>query len=143
MYQNGDITTRGAHEVEYKHEYVTSVTSKGKYIGAPDGEDNWTKFKRPGGFYWKEGGSNTNVSITLGGAYGSVSVSVPLGKTTGSTGRYISAPTNVNCKLVVYRDVTVTRYAVYKRFIGTTKWQFVKYENDTTWSNLTLDVVTQ
>ena len=135
-----DITTR-AHDVEYKRKVYKENTVYHQYIGTPD-NGKWTTFTKPGQFCWSDGGNKTSVTITLGSGYGSVSASIPLGKTGGSE-LCIAAPTNVKCRLVLYRDVTVTKYEVYRRLTGTKKWIFDHYETGSSWDNTTLEVETK
>ncbi|MGL5711991.1 MAG: hypothetical protein ACRCX2_03155 [Paraclostridium sp.] len=86
-----------------------------------------TVFNSPGGFFWQDGGSNKTVSISVG--YGTFSVSVPLGKVTGSSGQYISSPwTKVPVKLHVAKDIKVQKYNVYRKPKYGGQWQFYKVD---------------
>lgn len=67
----------------------------------------------PGYIYWIDGGTPENFSLNLG--YGPISISVSPGNKSNIVGGYAAlCPANIACKLFVYRDLLVSRYAVYK-----------------------------
>jgi len=73
-----------------------------------------TVFSPPGGgFYWSDGGHEVSVSFTV--AWGPFSLSVSPGGT-GSSGQIQKSPyTNHACKLIIYKDIQVTRYDFYRK----------------------------
>ncbi len=67
----------------------------------------------PGYIFWVDGGTTENFSLNLG--YGPISISVSPGSKSSVVGGYMAyCPADIACKLFVYRDLTVRRYAVYK-----------------------------
>lgn len=120
-----DVQITRAGDIEYKREVVETKNFTKKYIGVAGNQPSGgTVFSSPGGFYWSDGGNIVNVSFAL--SAGPVSIGISAGKT-GSSGTYISAPVNTACKLHVYRDVTVRKYALYKRTVGSNTWTLDSY----------------
>lgn len=131
-------------EYVYKLEKVgtRSVTKKG--IGFAGNQGTGVTFTTPGGFYWSDGGYNTNVSLSMNFGYGAVSfgVSVSAGKV-GSSGAYISSPyLNRKCKLYIYKDLSVTQYKVYRKYKydPDTSYSFYGYQYSSTTTNYYLEV---
>lgn len=116
-----------AGDVEYKRVLEETKSFTRKYIGPAGGQpSNGTVFETGGGFYWNDGGNN--VSVSFGLSTGPVSLSVSVGKVGGTTGIYAAAPTNKACKLQIYKDITVYKYALYKRPAGSTSWTLDTYQ---------------
>lgn len=117
-----DRTRAGWNEYEYKVDIINDETKLVRCGYAGGQPSKGTAFANPGGFYWQDGGYN--VSVSVGVSFGNYSASVSLGKT-GGTGQYISVPsTNVYYKLVVSRNIRVTKTKQYRRLKGTSKWEF-------------------
>lgn len=113
---------------EYKTELQGSNIAKKVRIGyAGNQPANGTYFSSPGGFYWTDGGYEIDVSVSV--SYGIFSVSIARGSA-GSSGSYISSPyINKACKLLIYKDIKVSHYKIYRRpIMGPNVWEFV---NDT------------
>lgn len=113
---------------EYKLEKVgTNVDTKTKIGYAANQPANGTVFASKGGFYWSDGGNETTVSFSVG--YGVFSMSVSPGKT-GTSGTWIQSPyVNTAVKLLIYKDITVTKYDKYRKPIaGNGKWEYVGNE---------------
>lgn len=83
-----------------------------------------TVFATEGGFYWTDGGYETNVSFNVG--YGGFSLGVSRGKTGGESGKYIKSPyVNQACKLYIHKDIRVSHAKAYRRNYNTTgPWIF-------------------
>jgi hypothetical protein len=110
----------------YKEVKVDSKTAVKVPIGYAGGQPlNGTVFPNTtSGFYWNDGGYNVSVSISVG--YGPMSVSVSCGST-GGTGYYVNAPiANKAVKLYIYKDLTTTRYKLYKVYYSGQQ-QFLNY----------------
>lgn len=121
-----DVQITRAGDTEYKRELVETKSFTKKYIGiAGNQPSGGTVFKSAGGFYWSDGGNIVNVSFAL--AAGPVSIGISAGKS-GSSGTYISAPVNVACKLHIYKDVTVRKYALYRKTVGSSTWILDSYD---------------
>lgn len=75
-----------------------------------------TRFSTGGGFYYSEsGGSTCTLNVGFGGEYGTISVSVPLGKK-ASSGYYVNVPDKVNYyKLYVSKEYDLMAYKLYHR----------------------------
>ena len=82
-----------------------------------------TVFSSTGGFYWPNGGNETSVSFSAG--YDIFSMSVSPGKT-GTSGEWITSPYfNTTVKLLISKDITVTKYYKYRKPIaGNGKWEY-------------------
>ena len=121
-----DVQITRAGDTEYKRELVETKTFTKKYIGVAGNQPSGgTVFNSAGGFYWSDGGNIINVSFAL--SAGPVSIGISAGKS-GSSGTYISAPVNTACKLHVYKDVTVRKYALYKKTVGSSTWTLDSYD---------------
>lgn len=131
-----------AHDVEYKRDRIGSETDYDVYAGPANGQPvNGTIFTSPGGFHWSDGGLFNSVTVSFGVSFGRFSTSVSVGSVGGTTGKLISAPTGVRCKLYVYRDITCTRYANYERMRGSTgPWTFTGYDDVITVTGERLEV---
>ena len=114
-------------EYEYKLEKVgTNVATKTKIGYAANQPANGTVFASKGGFYWSDGGNETSVSFSVG--YGVFSVSVSPGKT-GTSGTWIQSPYANSVKLMIYKDITVTKYDKYRKpTAGNGKWEYAGNE---------------
>ncbi len=104
------------NDYEYKAVLVGTQTNKKVRIGYAGNQPvNGTSFASPGGFYWTDGGYDVSVSVSF--AYELFSVSVSAGKT-GASGTWISSPyINIPCKLLIYKDIEVSKYQLYRRLI--------------------------
>lgn len=124
------ISTR-AHDMEYYKEEIDSTT---EYIdlGEADGQpEEGTCFDSPGGsFYWTEGGSSVDASVTLGGEL--VSISLTPGEISDRVTQYSQdAPPNRYYKLGVIKKVKVTKYKIYRRLQGSQgAWTFDSYTTE-------------
>ena len=110
---------------EYRLDKVgTNVAKKVKIGYAANQPANGTVFSSTGGFYWSDGGNEVSVSFSIG--YGVFSMSVSPGKT-GTSGEWITSPyLNTPVKLLISKDITVTKYAKYRKPIaGNGGWQYV------------------
>lgn len=136
-----DVVRPTAHDVEYKRTLVSSESIDETPIGFASGQPaNGTIFTSPGGFFWNDGGLFNSVDISFSVSWGIVSASVSVGST-GTTGESISAPTNTRCKLFIYKEFTVDRYANYERVRGSTgAWTFTGYEDIVTTTGHRLEV---
>lgn len=116
-----------ANDWDYKWVDVDSKTLTKVRIGeAGNQPSKGTVFTSPGGFFWQDG--SPFVELSLGFTFGKVTVNAAKGSV-GSTGDYISAPVDVPCKLIIYKDIKVTKYAVYRKKPFTSQeWTFDRYE---------------
>lgn len=114
-YLNGLIVPM-TNDYEYKAVLVGTQTNRKVRIGyAANQPVNGTSFASPGGFYWTDGGNEVSVSVSF--AYEMLSVSVSPGQT-GASGTWISSPyVNIPCKLLIYKDIQVSKYQLYRRLI--------------------------
>jgi len=136
--QEPTVVTPKAGDTEYKRELVETKNFTKKYIGVAGNQpSNGTVFMSPGGFYWSDGGSTVSVSFAL--TTGAISLGISVGKT-GSSGQYIDAPVNTACKLHIYKDITVNKYAVYKKTVGSSTWVFDRYDYGTETTRVYLEV---
>lgn len=120
-----NLNRKRSPEYEYRLEKVgTEVAKKVKIGYAANQPANGTVFSSPGGFYWSDGGSEVSVSFSIG--YGVFSISVSPGKT-GTSGDWIETPyLNTPVKLLISKDITVTKYNKYRKPIaGSGGWQYV------------------
>ena len=109
---------------EWRIEYGTPVSHTFEGFAGNQPAVNGYRFPTGGGFYYSEsGGPNVSVSLSLGGKYGSVSVSTNLGNKS-TTGLFITAPDTVNYyKLWVAKTVRYTPYTLYTRETSVSEWQ--------------------
>ena len=80
------------------------------------------------GGIWVNSGSNTTVSVSV--SYGIFSIGVTPGKISKTTGQYIASPyIKKPCKLLIHKDIKVTKYKQYRKStMGTgSKWVFTGY----------------
>jgi hypothetical protein len=119
-----NLTKQRSPLYEYKTEKVGTQTDEKVKIGYAENQPvNGTVFKSKGGFYWSNSGSNVTVSV----AYGSFSVGITPGKT-GSAGYYIESPyINQACKLMIHKDIQVTKYKQYRRVVmgNGAEWEYI------------------
>lgn len=114
-YENGDIvplndigdykTTYAEAKEKVFSEYAANQPTKG------------TKFSTGGGFYYSPDGGNCKFDVAIGGAYGVISVSIPIGKvTTSTTGYFVTVPTTTSYyKLKVNKKYEIQAYAIYHK----------------------------
>jgi len=70
-----------------------------------------------GSIYWVDNGATESFSVNIG--YGPISISISPGSRSNVVSNYAAqCPANVSCKLYIYRDLSVTQYAVYKHQYG-------------------------
>ncbi len=124
------ISTR-AHDMEYYKEKLGSTTETID-LGAAEGQpDDGTKFDSPGGaFYWTEGGSSIDVSVSIAGK--AVSIDLTPGEISDKVTQYSqNVPPNRYYKLGVKKTVKVTQYKIYRRLQGSTgAWTFDSYTTE-------------
>ena len=114
-----------AHDMEYTLELVGSETKELYDFGAAGNQDADGGWFLPAGsyLYWSETGDTGSFSLSF--AYGLFSVSVDLGEVnTGSVGVSVPALAETECWIHVYKDVTIYKYKVYERLMGTSTWHF-------------------
>ncbi len=123
------LTTSGLERTpiyEYKIEQVGAPQIARKVqIGFADNQPiGGTVFASPEGFYWTESGSTGSVTFAVG--YGMFSLGVTPGKV-GGTGSYIQSPyVNLPCKLMVHKDIQVTKYKEYRKYVmGDGSWEYI------------------
>lgn len=131
-----------APEYEYKYVKVESSTARKVRIGYASGQpSNGTVFMSPGGFWWKTGGS-TSVPVSVSVSFGVFSVIASPGSVQ-SAGTYVSSPyVNQACKLLVYKDIEISKVEVYrKRAMTTDTWTLYTTEYPSAQTRDYLEVV--
>lgn len=120
------ITPR-AHDMESKREVVGTYVDTKRRIGFAGGQPANGVVMSDGYIYYVDSGNEVPISITCN--LGKISVGISSGYVSNSvTGYSVRAIPNTPCKLVVYKDITVTKYAVYERLAGSDlPWKFVHY----------------
>lgn len=110
---------------EYIYDWrpVDKITTIKKEVGyAANQPANGTVFSSNGGFYWQDGGYNTNISLNI--SYGIFSISVSKGSV-APTGLWITSPyINTPVKLYIHKDIITTKYAVYRKLKYGGEWTY-------------------
>lgn len=135
-----DISIRSSTGYDYKNELIATKTVSKVPIGfAANQPSNGTVFASTGGFFWQDGGNNVSLSLSVGLAYGPVSVSVSASPGSSSnTGSYIQSPwINKPVKLFIYKDIQVSQYKAYRKArMGNGGWEYIRtFETSTPTTN--------
>ena len=118
--------------IEYEDRYVRVGYAAGQYPGG-------AKLGKGGSISWIDGGDSVQLSVAV--TYGVFSVSATLGSvTSGVTAYNPKVPdylADSYVKLVVYKTIRITKYAVYRRHALTSEeWTFVEYQYRSSTQNI-------
>lgn len=125
------FSTQAEAETASTYIYKTVYgTPKWKTVSTyPSGQPTKGKrFNTGGGFHYSDSakGSKVSASVNFGGKFGNISISVPFGKVTSTSGDIINVPSSkYYYKLKVTKKVKVKPYIVYKKLRNKSdaKWQ--------------------
>lgn len=92
--------------------YAGNQPAKGKSFG-----DSGGSF-----FYSASGGPSVSVTATIGGAWGNISFSIPIGQCADNTSYIINVPGRGYYKLWVDKTICVKPYTLYTKQSGTNTW---------------------